>query len=617
MTPQLYDIPLPDGTTIKSAMSPGQLGLQPPPGAIPPPDLSGAPPPAAGKLAANSPLVMGVQPVGGVETPSSPLLMKPEPVSKSDTPMFRPAGGVDPSLRVAAPERKPAPPASGGDLVRVGASKGGIAAPGQDPTARDANEYAEYLMRGAPARGGRAVKLPEHDALRSFQIERGAQLSPEDQQALADSDIERRLAGQDVADAEKARLQGEITAATRRNMEDEAALIEDRAHLEAKEADIQSSIDAKVKQRDEELDKIRGMKVDPNRVFRDRGVPGAIMALIAMGLGGMESGLTGGPNKALDQINKEIDRDIDAQALAISNAKDMAEATRTDLGRLYAQHGDLDLAKAELRQRQHAVAEAMAANYAKKAGIPEVDARYQQWLADDSAAAAKRDADYRMAAQGARREMWEHVPERTQYVGGVGGRKPLSPEEAYRRAAEFAKNKRAIDAGPDGGKAPETAQYRVRDPDSGEYVYMPKAQATEAQDLTDKVSSYEEKYAEASKLLDKRDSWSSADKARYKALVNGMTTDAKDIKKMGALSDSDRELVERGEEAAQSPFTWEGVKRAAKGDWRGVEHSKAELEQGVEEMRGIRKRLLQRGFKDPRMVGEAAADPIPSARSEE
>lgn len=609
MTPQLYDLPLPDGTTVKSAMNPLDMGLG-----------MAAPPPAPDKLASVSDdswmAALPADPTAPPKPPPSRLDAGGAPSPSELEARIRGAGSYE-GKQAPGPGSATAPAGPPTDLVRVGGGGGGSQpGPAQDPTARDANEYAEYLMRGSPGRGGRVVRTPEHDALRSFQIERGPQMSDEDMQAQQDADIDRRLAGQGVADAEKAKLQGEVTAAAQRNLQDEVALIEDRAHLEAKEADIQSSIDAKVKQRDEELAAIRGMKVDPNRFFADRGVPGGILAVLAMAFGGAQSGLTGGPNWAAQEISKMVDRDIDAQVQAIANAKDAAEATQTDLGRLYAQHGDLDLAKAELRQRQHAVAEAMAANFAKRAAIPEVDARYQQWLADDSAAAAKRDADYRMAAQGARREMWEHVPERTQYLGG-GGRKPVAPEEAYRRAAEWAKNKRAIDGGPDGGKAPEMAQYRVRDPETGDYLYMPKAQAAKAQDLTDKVAGYEEKAAQAKALLAKRDSWGPKERAEYKALVNGMTTDAKDIKQMGALSDSDRELVERGEEAAQSPFSWEGAKRAARGDWRGVEHSQAEIDQGVDEMRGIRKRLLQRGFKDPSMVGEAAADPIPSARSEE
>ena len=86
---------------------------------------------------------------------------------------------------------------------------------------------------------------------------------------------------------------------------------------------------------------------------------------------------------------------------------------------------------------------------------------------------------------------------------------------------------------------------------------------------------------------------------------------------MGVFSDSDRELVERGEETLENPLSWSGVKRAARGDWRGTKHSQAEIDTGLDEMRGIRKRLLQRGFKDPKMVGAAAANPVPSARSEE
>src|SRR5690606_3457052 len=188
--------------------------------------------------------------------PSLAVPLQSGPAAPAEPMQF---GAVDPSLKVAPPVHRPAAKPPPDDLVRVGPSSGGIPAGGAggDPTARDANAYAEYLMRGSRGSGGRVVTTPERDALRSFQIQGGPEIDPEDLEALHETDIDRRLAAQTSADQEQAQRQAEVTAQERLNLENKAQLIRDQASQAEKEHDIQSHIEAKVKRRDEQLAEIK------------------------------------------------------------------------------------------------------------------------------------------------------------------------------------------------------------------------------------------------------------------------------------------------------------------------------------------------------------------------
>jgi hypothetical protein len=68
---------------------------------------------------------------------------------------------------------------------------------------------------------------------------------------------------------------------------------------------------------------VASSKIDPNRYWNNTSTGGKIAASIALLLGGIGSGLTGGPNLALQNINKHIENDIQAQRDDHSNAMNM------------------------------------------------------------------------------------------------------------------------------------------------------------------------------------------------------------------------------------------------------------------------------------------------------
>lgn len=77
------------------------------------------------------------------------------------------------------------------------------------------------------------------------------------------------------------------------------------------------------------VEEARNTRIDPSRLFRDRGAAGAIGVAIATALGGLGAALTGGPNRALETIERAIDRDIAAQESNQRNAQAHVGNVRT------------------------------------------------------------------------------------------------------------------------------------------------------------------------------------------------------------------------------------------------------------------------------------------------
>jgi hypothetical protein len=64
---------------------------------------------------------------------------------------------------------------------------------------------------------------------------------------------------------------------------------------------------------DDAIAGVANTEIDPQRYFHNMSNWGKCMSAIGLVLGGYGSGLTGGPNMALDQLNKNIDREIESQ----------------------------------------------------------------------------------------------------------------------------------------------------------------------------------------------------------------------------------------------------------------------------------------------------------------
>ena len=206
------------------------------------------------------------------------------------------------------------------------------------------------------------------------------------------------------------------------------------------------------------LDRARSTTMDPEGWFHDRGAAGTIGAAIAVGLGALGSGITGGDNTALGIINDSIERDLQAQAQRIESAYRDAEGERTIFDRLSVEFGSRDAAieasrAAMLEQAATRVSELMASTDAEEVRINGAAMR-DQLMAE--AAAAQRDAlsaeiDHAIATRTAMAEMRSAEAEATRderRAAGVGGGAPDAVTDA--EASMFNRSR-------DSGASPEEA----------------------------------------------------------------------------------------------------------------------------------------------------------------
>lgn len=74
--------------------------------------------------------------------------------------------------------------------------------------------------------------------------------------------------------------------------------------------------------------------IDPNAYLENMSIPGRVSTAIGMILGGAGAGVTGGPNPALDFLNRQIDRNIDAQKADLGKKATLLEANLRQYGNL-------------------------------------------------------------------------------------------------------------------------------------------------------------------------------------------------------------------------------------------------------------------------------------------
>lgn len=150
------------------------------------------------------------------------------------------------------------------------------------------------------------------------------------------------------------------------------AELEDKvAQSQQKQMQMQTEFDSTFKSRMSDMDNISKQlasqdfttaKVESNRLWNEMGTGQKILAGLSIALGGYGGALTGkGDNRALDIINKAIDRDIEAQKFNIQqemqgkqmksqNLRDQMSSQGTILSSLRQKYGDDLQAESAMRQ---------------------------------------------------------------------------------------------------------------------------------------------------------------------------------------------------------------------------------------------------------------------------
>lgn len=108
-----------------------------------------------------------------------------------------------------------------------------------------------------------------------------------------------------------------------------------------KEARRQEQIKEQELKAQQALDEFASAKVDPDRFWKNKGTGDKIIAGIAIALGAISQGITkSNSNQALDIINSQIDRDLEAQKIEILSKKEAASGQTGILAQMRARFDD-------------------------------------------------------------------------------------------------------------------------------------------------------------------------------------------------------------------------------------------------------------------------------------
>ncbi len=397
-----HEIALPDGTLLRTALSPERLQAA---------GYDIRAPERAAMTAYND----GAGGVGNV------------PDSRTDVPDEVPgAGGVG-----------GAPPAA------MDGSEGAPASPVQQPTnppsrasetpPKDVRRFGASVERvdvPTVSAGGSTPPAPRPSLVRANQnkgvdIRTGytkqssaaSGMLPEAELAESDARIQRKLAEQQMGDVKAEQFGNEMGLAG----QEERYQRERRAELERRQASMQAAqqdYQARQAQLDRESDAVSKLEVDPNRYFSKMGTGGRILAAIGMLAGGVTAGLHGGPNHAQEFLYRAMRDDIEDQKQRIALRRQGVATKQTQLDKLTAiLHGDQELAERQLEANHAAYAAALVRKYAAETGVKNINPQLLAFGAQLDQEAA--EGRLKNAAQFGDRiaEQYQWVPDR--YVGGA------------------------------------------------------------------------------------------------------------------------------------------------------------------------------------------------------
>ena len=149
-------------------------------------------------------------------------------------------------------------------------------------------------------------------------------------------------------------------------------------------------------------------QIDPNHLWKERGIGAQIGAAFAIGLGSMGAALTGGPNTAMQIVDKALDRDLESQAKNIANSRMSREEQAVRLS--------------ALRESQLSAIKAKLEDYSGAAKRPEQQAAAAQMMAQIERQQADQAIRTQQLAQGhvVKSTQTAVIPEHREGAGWVG-----------------------------------------------------------------------------------------------------------------------------------------------------------------------------------------------------
>lgn len=249
---------------------------------------------------------------------------------------------------------------------------------------------------------------------------------PFDEQAAEDranAEIDLRLAHQDRVDFENAKM--ERSAEILRQQQPELV----KAALEAQRVVVERE---NLYKRDRAhlqklIDDQRARRVDPTKLYTEKGTLGTIGLVLMQGFGAWAAGMNGGPNYAAEIINAGVEQNIRAQEAEIQAGQ---AGVDNALGELEREYGDMEQAKQALRIRLHDVADNKAQEVAAQLGTIESGIALKEWTALREAERGEREAEFRRLSLG-KQSVHEKLIQPKAASGG-GYRAPTLKERAER-----------------------------------------------------------------------------------------------------------------------------------------------------------------------------------------
>ncbi len=196
--------------------------------------------------------------------------------------------------------------------------------------------------------------------------------SPQSSTASAMGDLQAsndKIIGDQVKALQASGAAAQVAAAT------QAKIYADQAQkMQVLQQQTQQRYAALDKEQEQLKQDVASSKIEPNRIWANAGTGNKIMASIGILLSGMGSGLTGGPNLAMQVIDKTIDNDIAAQKAELGKKENL-------LSRNYRKYGDVQAATAATALQLNTITQAQIAAAASKASGPAAQAQAGQAIA--------------------------------------------------------------------------------------------------------------------------------------------------------------------------------------------------------------------------------------------
>ena len=525
------------------------MGLSGPAAPAPaPPSITD--PQLAGDLAGSLPPAPGSAPMPG--WPPAPRQQSP--------------GSAPPPLPLQGAPRNTiaAPPAIAPTFSQL--APGDVAQGGPGQTAPRTYEWAPSEFRRDPAAPEPGPSYADRIAAMPSGFDglvEGARLGGQFAQELGD--VEAQQAG--LVRAEGMALAREAEGRVRQNEENERLRQADQAE------EHQSLV--------KETEELKRSGVDPNRLYKTASTPQRIVGALSLFLGGFLEPVTG-KNSALAIIQQQIERDIDAQKVAIDQKRSAIETRRGLYGMMLERHRDAGkaeaLANAGYWQAAAAKLEAMAAPMPEALRLKAAQAslamneKADGWLAQAAQTKAEAQARERAgraaAAAAARKEErrqyeWEREQNRkdADTAAGIEDKAAARAEKERGRTATGDLSKLTATAGFD----PKDAERAIVSADGRAVVGLAPSKEV-ATELRDQLASYDEAKISLAEMIrfQKEEGatyggWGSDSKLgsearkRMTGMHEQLLSSLAKANQKGVLSDQD---MERWRKVLPPPETW-------------------------------------------------------------